>query len=239
MSGPPAAVAASGAPCPRDVTAHTRTLAARGTHRSRRHSAILGNVVLDTKGPGIMVYGATGVASPNLVERNVVSGSRHSAGIVVGGGPALVRNNVLALNAEAGIDITDYGRRGLLRQVSVVHNSILQRHRSGIALARDRVHDVTVAFNAVRVADGGPALPAPRAGLRLAGNVDCSRSDCFRDPDRWDFSPSHQLAVDVAAAASVDLAPDDFFGVARGDRRAAGAIDRPAEALLLDPPNHP
>src|SRR4029453_836620 len=48
------------------------------------------NVIIDSKGPGIMVYGATDSNAISIVERNFVSGSRTSAGIVVGGGPARV-----------------------------------------------------------------------------------------------------------------------------------------------------
>jgi len=57
-------------------------------------AVIRDNVVLNTKGPGIMVYGARDPSAPSLVERNFVMGSRESSGIVVGGGPAYVRNNV-------------------------------------------------------------------------------------------------------------------------------------------------
>ncbi|MBM4261631.1 MAG: hypothetical protein FJ145_09395 [Deltaproteobacteria bacterium] len=80
------------------------------------------NVIVNTKGPPIMVYGATDTGKTSIVERNYVAGSRTSSGIVVGGGPAIVRHNVAKHNAEACIALLDYGKRGLLRGLVVAEN---------------------------------------------------------------------------------------------------------------------
>jgi len=42
------------------------------------------NVIVDSKGPGIMVYGSRDPSRVSVIERNVVMGSRTSSGIVVG-----------------------------------------------------------------------------------------------------------------------------------------------------------
>ena len=49
--------------------------------------------------------------------------ARHLSGIVVGGRPAVVRNNVIVGNNGMGIALKDYGRRGLLRKSVVTHNT--------------------------------------------------------------------------------------------------------------------
>lgn len=85
---------------------------------------IRNNVIVQTKGPPIMVYGAADDTKPSIIERNYIAGSRTSSGIVVGGGPAIVRHNVAKSNAEAGIALLDYGKRGLLRGLVVAHNSV-------------------------------------------------------------------------------------------------------------------
>lgn len=85
---------------------------------------IRNNVIVNTKGPAIMVYGAADDDKPTMIERNYVAGSRTSSGIVVGGGPAIVRHNIAKGNAEGGIALLDYGKRGLLRGLVLAHNTI-------------------------------------------------------------------------------------------------------------------
>jgi hypothetical protein len=65
------------------------------------------------------VYGASDAANVSAVERNFVAGSRTSSAIVVGGGPAIVRNSVATTSVEAGIGLEDYGRRGPLGGVGL------------------------------------------------------------------------------------------------------------------------
>lgn len=86
-----------------------------------------------------MVYGSQDLTTSILVERNVTMGSRHSAGILVGGGPVIVRNNIGISNDEDGITLEDYKKRGFLRSVN-------------------NVADAGTAFK---------AYPGPLAGLRM------------------------------------------------------------------------
>jgi hypothetical protein len=196
------------------------------------------NIVVDTKGPGIMVYGARDLVAVTLVERNVTIGSRTSSGIVVGGGPAIVRNNVAALNAEAGIGVEDYGKRGLTRAIVVVNNTVYMNDLGGIMMPKSGVRDVIVVNNAAHVRAGLRALPESRSGLRLAGNVDCTLVRCFANPDGMDFSPfPGSLLVGMGMIGLGDWLPrEDFFGTRRGALPTVGAIEKPSGRIRTGPP---
>ena len=133
-------------------------------------ATIRNNVVVDTKGPPIMIYGARDSDMVTLVEGNVVAGSRRSSGIVIGGGPAIVRHNITTGNAEAGITLQDYGRRGLLRAVEVRHNTAFGNRQGGIRVTR-AVVDAAIVRNRVQAPPRTPALPDNQPGVRLIGNI--------------------------------------------------------------------
>src|SRR6185295_6438754 len=107
------------------------------------------NVVLDTKGPGIMVYGSQDLVATSVVERNFVRGSRTSSGIVVGGGPVMVRNNVSGWNFEAGIGLENYGGRGLLRAIVAMHNTVYANMSGGIMTPERGSLEAALVNNAV------------------------------------------------------------------------------------------
>jgi hypothetical protein len=199
---------------------------------------IRNNVIVDTKGPGIMVYGARDGLRSNLVERNVVMGSRTSSGIVVGGGPAIVRNNVVLLNREAGIGLEDYGGRGLLRSIIVAHNTVYKNTGAGILIPEGRpLRDIVIRSNAIQARAGTPALPGPRPEIDVMGNVDCTWAPCFVDPDRLDFSPlmGSLLSTPASMRPGPWLPPDDLFGVPRGSLPTVGAVERKARPIRVDP----
>lgn len=195
------------------------------------------NVILRTKGPGIMVYGSRDPSRSSVVERNVVIGSAQSAGIVVGGGPALVRNNVSVSNVEGGISLQDYGQRGLLRQITVVHNTIFGNMVGGIVIDGRVVRETMVLNNAIQSLGAAPVLPPARPGLLSAGNVDCTYRACFMQPDNLDFSPfpGSALSVPGGFVAGEGLPRDDLFRAKRGIPPTVGAIERPSGPLSLDP----
>ena len=93
------------------------------------------NTIIDTKGPGVMIYGCEHDTPPSIVERNRVMASRRSSGIVIGGGPVLVRGNIVVDNRQAGIRLEDYGRRGLLRDIEVRDNVTADNGWGGISIA--------------------------------------------------------------------------------------------------------
>jgi len=198
---------------------------------------VRGNVVMDTKGPAIMFYGATELGRPSLVEGNVVVGSQRSSGIVVGGGPIVVRNNIALGNTMAGIALEDYGRRGLLRGVVVAHNTVYRNGVGGIMVPPAGLVDVTLINNAAQAKPGGTAFPEPQGGLRLLGNVDCSGLACFVDGENRDFSP--MPAGPLSTSAAVPIGPWvptlDFFGVPRGMPPTVGAVEHPQGPVQLAP----
>lgn len=199
-------------------------------------AVIRDNVVVDTKGPGIMVYGAQTLALASVVERNFLMGSLRSSGIVIGGGPVVVRNNVAVGSHEGGIGLEDYGRRGLLRGVVVAHNTVFGNRAGGIiAPSAEDLRDATVVNNAAHARAGTAALPAPQPGLRLIGNIDCSWAPCFADPRSNDFAPGMSARLLGAGIVQVDgWAPtDDFFGTRRGVPPTVGAIELPAGGPIL------
>ena len=90
------------------------------------------NVIVDTLGPSILVYGMRDLGRPTVVERNLAMGSRTDAGIWLGGGPVLVRNNVAVGSRGPGIELQDYASRGLLRGIVVAHNTVYGNATGGI-----------------------------------------------------------------------------------------------------------
>jgi hypothetical protein len=199
---------------------------------------IRNNVIVDTKGPGIMVYGARDGLRSNLVERNVVMGSRTSSGIVIGGGPAIVRNNVVLLNREAGIGLEDYGGRGLLRSVIVAHNSVYKNTGAGILIPEGRpLRDIVIRSNAIQARAGTATVPGARPEIDVVGNVDCTWAPCFVDPDRLDFSPliGSLLSMPGSMRPGPWLPADDFFGVPRGPLPTVGAVERKAKPIRVAP----
>ena len=195
------------------------------------------NVIVNTKGPGIMVYGSRDLMATSLVERNFVMGSHTSSGIVVGGGPVLVRNNIAAGNAEGGVGLEDYGRRGLLRGVVVVHNTFYRNVTAGIFVPGDSIQDATLVNNVVQARAGTSAFPKSKPGLRQAGNVDCTWAPCFADPERLDFSPlvGSLLSTPGSVRAEAWSPADDFFRARRDALPVAGAVERRAKPVTLGP----
>ncbi len=87
---------------------------------------IRNNLIMNSQGPGIMVYGAKD-AKPedaNIVEGNIVVGSRNSAGIVVGAGPSVVRNNIVLGCSGGGISALNYGGWNLFEHVTIEGNTV-------------------------------------------------------------------------------------------------------------------
>jgi len=101
-------------------------------------SVVENNFITGTKGPGIMVYGATDPdpANANIVKNNIVVRSRNWGGIVVGGGPSEVRNN-LVINCNPGIVVENYGGRNLLNSIRVTGNTAALNKGYNISLSAE------------------------------------------------------------------------------------------------------
>jgi len=121
-----------------------------------RGGVIRENFITGTKGPGIMVYGSEG-ADPKdaqVVERNIVIGARNNPGIVVGGGPATVRGNIVLGNRSGGILVMNYGGRDLLDHVRLEGN-VAAVNRSFDYSVRGGVRKFVAAGNVAYVIGGG------------------------------------------------------------------------------------
>jgi nitrous oxidase accessory protein NosD len=81
-----------------------------------------------------MVYGAekSDKANANIVRNNIVIGSRNDAGIVVGGGPSTVLDNLLIGN-QGGIEVMNYGNRNLLDNIVLRGNTALCNRNYGMS----------------------------------------------------------------------------------------------------------
>ena len=191
------------------------------------------NIFFGPKGPGIMVYGSRDLLTQNLVERNVVMGSQQASGIVVGGGPALVRNNISISNNESGIALEDYGRRGLLRRITVAHNTVYRNTLGAITLPNADVRDVALMNNAVHSRPPAPALPSRQPGVLLSGNIDCTYLLCFVNPDGLRLLPVCWLGSPGVGRADAGRCPPQrglLAGITRprADRGGNRAGKRPA-----------
>ena len=98
---------------------------------------VTNNIMLNTQGPGVMVYGTTSgdPADANIIDGNIVAGSRGSPGILAGAGPTIVRNNMVLGCPGGGIRAYDYGSRGLLHNVAVSQNTAAANSQYGFRLS--------------------------------------------------------------------------------------------------------
>lgn len=190
------------------------------------------NVIHDTKGPAIEIYGSTDLARQNLVEGNLVIGSRNAGTLEIAGGPTVVRNNIVVGGNVAGLYVYDYQSRGLVRAIQVVGNTVVGDAGPAILLSKwAEGMDLELADNAAwQQAGAGPALPAAIPGVAWAGNVDCGAdpSACWLDPAARDFWPADASPL-LSGGAAPTLAPpltDDFCGQPRGVVPHAGALER-------------
>ncbi len=133
-------------------------------------SVIRGNWIEQARGPGIMVYGATDddPELANLVEGNVVVGSRTNAAILVGAGPATVRGNLVLGNPHGGIRVYDYNSWDMLRNIDVMENTAAGNGRYDLSFT-GRLRNVRAERNVAFVRPGSEGIRGP-ADVR-AGNL--------------------------------------------------------------------
>ncbi len=197
------------------------------------YATIIENTVYDSQGPGIEVYGSNRGDPPSVVERNYVEGAVNDAGINVGGGPAIVRNNIVVGNGYNGIWAQDYGGRGLQQNVWIVANTVLNNQTGGIKVSNWLASAGNVlAFNAIAPLGATPALspPAPVADT-LLGNMTCSPAAvCFDQPgaapyDLWPIAAGPLIGAAGSGAEAWRVA-DDFQCAPRGSAADTGAMQR-------------
>ncbi len=192
------------------------------------------NVVWDTKGPGIMIYGTQG-AGTNVVERNVCAESEGSAGIEVVGGTTIVRNNVVIGNGDGGIWSYDYGGRGLLSDIWIVNNTAIDNENAGIRVtAWEGIVDGLVVANNASVGGPGAAFALPGAGPDASANVECDAA-CFADLAGLDLWPTAAGPLVDAGSTGEWIPADDYLGAVRDAEPDVGAYERTGEANPCGP----
>ena len=137
-----------------------------------RGGVIRDNVITGTRGPGIMVYGVQDGAAEDasVIERNVVIGSRNNPGIAIGGGPAVVRNNLVIGCQTGGIGVFDYGGRGLLQSIRIEENGAAMNMGHDLSI-RGQLVESTLKANRIWTRQSDPRLPGwDQAGLDVAAN---------------------------------------------------------------------
>jgi len=193
------------------------------------------NVIVDTKGPGIMAYGSSDPNSPSLIERNFVTGSRQSSGVLIGGGPAQVRNNIVSHNFLGGVTLQDYANRGLLRKIAVVNNTVFRNdHGEFVVPSQVKLSEILFAMNAAASSEGNQVFPRRQTGLDLWQNIDCTTNTCFTDPLTLNFSPLPASPVyRVQNLKDAGLPLDDYYGRSRKRKPIAGAVAFAAPPIKL------
>lgn len=202
------------------------------------YGTVRDNTVYGTKGPGLMAYGSNQGDPPTVFEGNYVEGSQTDGGIVIGGGPGVVRNNVLVGNAYGGISAQNYASRNLQRNIWIVHNTVLHNADSGINVQGWTIGaNNVIAYNAILPLPGTAALrPSAPVGT-IVGNVTCGTpASCFVNAstapyDLWPTLTSPLL--DMAGNGAEPWRPtDDFMGVSRGSAADVGAFERINSAIV-------
>jgi len=194
------------------------------------YGVVKDNTVYRTRGPGIMVYGSNRGDPPSIVEGNYVEGSLTDGGIVIGGGPAVVRNNVVVGNAGGGISAQNYAGRNLQQNVWIVHNTVLNNDDSGINVQGWTWGSGNViAYNAILPKAGSAALRPSSPPGRLVGNATCV-SSCFVNAvtSPYDLWPAaNSPLVDMAGNGTESWRPtDDFMGAPRASAADVGSFER-------------
>ena len=198
-------------------------------------AVIRDNTIVDIKGPGVMIYGSQDPGKLSRVERNYVQGSRHASGIVLGGGPVVVQNNITVRNARAGIEIENYGQRDLLKGIAITHNTAVENTRGGIVVPEKGRVEAMVINNAATARADEKLFPASRNGMEIRGNIDCTHVGCFTDPGANNYSPrtDSPLRSEIKTDTARVIPAKDFFEVERGRYPTVGAIQNSAGPVVI------
>ncbi len=187
------------------------------------------NVIDDTKGPGIEIYGSSDLSRINLVEGNIVGGSRTSASLEIAGGPTIVRNNIVLGGNDGGLLVYNYGGNGFVHEIQILGNTIIGDEGPAVdLLSWVPGKSLEMTGNVVWQESGaGPAMPAPIPDTIMNGNVDCtSPGECWVDAmnrDLWPLADGPLLTMGaVPMLAELEV---DFCGNERGEVPHVGALE--------------
>ena len=207
------------------------------------YGVVRDNVIDDTKGPGIEIYGSPELSRRSIVEGNIVGGSRESSSLEIGGGPALVRNNIVLGGSYAALRVYDYNSWGNVHDIQLLGNTVIGDEGPAIRLGGAWVAGKSLELTgnaAWQEAGMGPAIPEAVPGVETAGNVDCSApAECWVDAANRDLWPvDGGSLLTMGAAPSLAELTEDFCGNARGAVPHVGAFEQVAAqgpgALAID-----
>ncbi len=196
------------------------------------------NVIVDTKGPAVHIYGSDDSARLNVVEGNLLVGSRNNGTLEIAGGPTIARNNIVVDGQGGALVVYQYqGRDSVVRDIRILGNTLFSNPGQGSAVSLSkwdvgRGHEFT--------GNASNQLPAPVSGVPMNGNVDCSGGAmCFTDPSARDFFPvmNSALAGSGASPQTPSELTTDFCGRSRATPPTAGAFEAsgaPVGALPID-----
>lgn len=180
------------------------------------------NVIHDTQGPGIEVFGSEDAAAASRVDGNLVVRARNNASIEVGGPYVTVTNNVVIGGGDGGINVYPYWDS--VHDVVISGNTVVGEGAPAVRVS-DRATAIRLTDNAGYQEVGDGPFPAATVELSLAGNVACSApEDCWVDGVAWDFGPVDGSALTTAGTAVAELTVD-FCGRARGAVPTVGALE--------------
>lgn len=185
------------------------------------------NTVYDAQGPAIEVYGAED-DSWTIVTRNLLIASRDAATLEIGGGPAIVDNNVVIGGAGAALMVYDYGGRGLVRDVFVQGNTLWGVGGAAASLSGwSEGAPVYFQDNALGRDDGASSTLPETDGLTMInGNVDCADgAGCWADAAAGDLWPLAGGALDGTGGGADPALADDWCDHLRGTPPDVGALE--------------
>ena len=202
------------------------------------NAVIRDNAIFDIKGPGIMVYGSHDPdLPPSAIDGNLVITSRTSGGILIGGGPAIVTNNIVADGSTYGIHVYQHNAGAPLREVVVAHNTLIDNQGNAIHAAGWSEEAGNILVNNA-IAPGDHAAIGGNPNGLVENNITCDPpSECFFAPNDSPFSVTPLAMGPLADAAPTYDAPwypeVDFLGHSREDQNFAGALN------VADDDGHP
>ncbi len=180
------------------------------------------NVIVDTQGPGIEMFGSEDAAAASTVDGNLVVGSRNNGSIEVGGPYVTVTNNIVVGGGDGGICV--YAYWDSVHDVIVAGNTLVGDSAAAVRVASETTASRLV-DNLAWQTNGSSPFPGPMGGLTAAGNITCtSAAACWVDEAAWDFWPVDGSAATTSRVTEVTL-DHDFCGRSRADPPTVGAIE--------------
>lgn len=181
------------------------------------YGVVRDNVIHDTQGPGIEIFGSEDPSRATVVDGNFVVRSRNNASIEAGGPYVTVTNNLVVGGGDGGIYVYPYWES--VHDVVVAGNTLVGETATALRLASSATN-VHIFNNLAFQQDGSNPFPASLG--EADHNVVCgSMAACWVDGENWDFSP----VEGIAKGTEDPLLTQDFCGILRDAPPSVGALE--------------